>query len=387
MKKIITPLGALVSLLFVPMTWIYLNQMTLSYAGKKMPVSFYEMFKAAPALGFVRFGLIFIALILLIVPFFLKNPLRKNFVVSLSVVAFILLAAFLNFKDELTRGGGFTELGIGWFGAFFGFVIAFAGAFIRAAKDDAPEKSSLPALAWIVVLICLPVSFFGYLFTFPPFGSFPSSADGIPRTSRVEYRKDENYPGVYVASYGSNILHTMEKKNSAEEAKEAVKKVRESIVKESERARESWKNKNVSEGDMDAEAEKYYRKDRDAVFLADEDNPENDYVVYVSNGRSGVAWVSGNRFYTVNAPKADAQYSDLSPAAETFNFARSMSNPPTNTTAPQTKTNDRPSSLYEFYYDRLPRLLSEWSLVAAPLIIAAPFLVLLILGIFRRKEN
>lgn len=382
MKKIITPLGALITLIFVPMTWL---NITDGYGGKSMAVSFYETYRAAPALGFGRLGLILIALVLLIVPFFLKNPLRKTFVVSFCVVAFVLLAAFLNLKSGMSRAG-YVELGMGWFGAAFGFAIAFAGAFVRTRQNE-PEKSSLPALAWIVVLICLPVSLLAYLFLFPPYKSFPMSADGMPRTSPVQYRKDENYPGVYLATYGASVLHTLEKKNSAEEAKQEVAKIREGIKKDAERARERWKNENPSEPEFSAEAEKYYRKDRTAVYLADEDKPENDYLVYVGNERANVIWASGNRFYTISSYSSDS--SDIGDsgkfaAAAAFDLARSMPDPPVGTTAP-TNNNAEPFSLYGFYRNELPMWLSEWSLVATPLIIAAPFLLLLISGFLKRK--
>ncbi len=383
MRKITTALGAFIALVFMFSTWVYLNP--------KFPVGLYSIAKAMPSLGFIVLGLVLISLILLIAPIFLRNPLRKVLIISLSIISFILLLAFATFKEDLNRGNEIPTLGIAWFGSLFGFFIAFLGAFVKtkprtnADGIELPVKSSLPILVTVIPLICFSVSLVGYLFLMPPFRSFPMSADGTPRTTKVQYRKDETFPGVYAATYGMSVIHTLEKKSSADEAKEQIKKIRESIKKDAEKSFNGWKNMNANKFDSDStQLEKYYRKDSNSVFLADEDKPENDYVVYVSGGRANVAWATGKWFCTVMTPKAEDSYSERSPAKNAFDFAASLPYPPQNTTPPANQ--NRPTySLYSFVKEDLPMWFSEWGLIIIPLIIAIPFLLLIPFLVFRRK--
>ncbi|HRH43561.1 MAG TPA: hypothetical protein PKY82_18170 [Pyrinomonadaceae bacterium] len=383
MRKIITVFGALIALAFMFSTWIHLNP--------KFPLGLYSIAKAMPSLGFIVLGLALIALFLLIVPFFLRNPLRRVLIISFSVISLILLLAFTTFKDDLNRGNEIPTLGIAWFGSLFGFFIAFLGAFVKTKPStnsdgvELPVKSSIPILATIIPLICFAVSLLAYLFLMPPFRSFPMSVDGMPRTTKVQYRKDETFPGVYASVYGMSVIHTLEKKNSADEAKEQIKKIRESIKKDAEQSFNRWKNTGENKFYEDSsEIEKLYRKDSNSVFLADEDKPENDYVVYVSAGRANVAWANGKWFCTVMTPKTDDPYSELSPAKNAFGFAASLPYPPNNTTPPLNQYRES-FTLYSFVKRDLPLLISEWGLVVIPLIIAIPFILLIPFLLLRRK--
>lgn len=385
MKKITTALGALIALIFMFSTWVHLDP--------KFPIGLYMMAKAVPALGFIWLALALIALILLIVPIFLRNPFRKVLIVSFSVISVILLLAFATFKDDLSRTGEIPTLGRAWFVVLFGFFIAFLGSFIKTKPHtntdgtELPTKSSLPILAVIVPLICLSTSLLAYLWLAPPFRSFPMSVDGMPRTSKVQYRKDETFPGVYVAVYGTSLIHTIQKKSSAEEAQEQVKKVRESVKKDVEQSFNRWKNMSQNKDYADSpEAEKLYRKDNYAVFFADEDKPENGYVVDVSGGRANVTWSTGKWFCTVISPKSDAPYSEISPAKEAFGFAASLPYPPSNTTPPVNKYGSN-FTLYSFVKNDLPLWFSEWSLIVIPLIIGFLFLLPIPFLLFRRKMS
>lgn len=385
MKKIITVIGALIALVFMFSTWVHLNP--------KFPVGLYSIAKVMPSLGFIVLGLALIALILLIAPIFLRNPLRRVLIVSFTVISLILLLAFATFKEDLNRGNEIPTLGMAWFGSFFGFFIAFLGAFVKtkprlnADGTELPVKSSLPILAAVIPLICLSVSLLAYLFLTPPFGSFPMKVDGMPRISKVQYRKDETFPGVYAAIYGTYLIHTVEKKSSADEAKEQIKKIRESIKKDADQTFNRWKNTGENKFYIDdAEAQRYYRKDSNSIFLTDEDKPENDYVVYVSGGRANVAWASGKWLCTIMTPKASDPYSDsgLSPAKEAFGFAASLPYPPNNTTPPVNKYGST-ITLYSIVKEYLPLWFSEWGLIVIPLIIAVPFLLIIPFLLFRRK--
>ena len=386
MRKIITALGALMALAFMFSTWVHLNP--------KFPVGIYSLAKAMPALGFILLGLALIALILLIVPLFLRNPLRRVLIVSFSVISLILLLAFANFKEDLNRGNEIPTLGIAWFGSLFGFFIAFLGAFVKtklrtnADGVELPVKSSLPILATVIPLICFSVSLLAYLFLMPPFRSFPMYVDGTPRTTKVQYRKDETFPGVYAATYGMSVIHTLEKKSSADEAKEQIKKIRESIKKDAEQTFNRWKNTSENKFFEDStEAEKYYRRDLNSVYLADEDKPENDYVVYVSGGRANVAWATGKWFCTVMTPKTSDQYSELSPVKNAFEFAASLPYQPQNTTPPPANQYSAPFTLYSFIKQDLPLLVSEWGLIVISIIIAIPFILLIPFLLLRRKMS
>lgn len=384
MRKITTALGALIALVFMFSTWIHLNP--------KFPVGLYSIAKSMPSLGFIVLGLALIALFLLIFPIFLRNPLRKVLIVSFSIISVILLLVFTNFKDDLNRGNELPTLGIAWFGSLFGFFIAFLGAFVKtkprtnADGVELPTKSSLPILATVIPLICFSVSLVAYLFLMPPFRSFPMSVDGMPRTTKVQYRKDETFPGVYAATYGMSVIHTLEKKSSADEAKEQIKKVRESVKKDAEKSFNGWKNMDRNKFYEDSkEIEKVYRKDSNSVFLADEDKPENDYVVYVSGGRANVAWATGKWFCTVMTPKTDDPYSELSPAKNAFGFAASLPYPPNNTT-PTVNESRETYSLYAFVKQDLPLWFSEWGLIVIPILIAIPFILLIPFLLLRRKS-
>ncbi|MEK7723574.1 MAG: hypothetical protein AAB336_04445 [Acidobacteriota bacterium] len=385
MKKITTALGALIALIFMFSTWVHLDP--------KFSIGLYMMAKAVPALGFIWLGLALIALVLLIAPIFLRNPFRKVLIVSFSVISVILLLAFATFKDDLSRTGQIPTLGIAWFGVLFGIFIAFLGSFIKTkprtneAGTELPVKSSIPILAAVIPLICLSTSLFAYLFLTPPFRSFPMNVDGMPRTSKVQYRKDETFPGVYAAVYGMNLLHLLEKKSSAEEAKEQVKKVRESVKKDAEQSFNRWKNTSANKIYEDSpDVEKYFRKDQSAVFFADEDKPENDYVVYVSNGRANIAWATGKWFCSIMTPKSDDPYSELSPAKDVFGFAASLPYPPSNTTPPVNKYGSD-FTLYSFIRNDLPLWFSEWGLIVIPLIIGFLFLLPIPFLLFRRKVS
>lgn len=384
MKKITTALGALIALAFMFSTWVHLNP--------KFPIGLYTMAKAVPALGFIWLGLALIALFLLIFPFFLRNPIRKVLIVSFSVFSLILLLAFATFKDDLSRGNDIPMLGMAWFGVLFGFFITFLGAFIKTlphtdeAGTELPTKSSIPILAAVIPLICLTTSLLAFLWLTPPFGSFPMSVDGAKRTSKVQYRKDETFPGVYAATYGMSLIHTIQKKSSAEEAKEQVKKLRESIKIDAEQSFTRWKNVGENKFFEDSsEAEIFYRKDASAVFFAEEDKPESDYVVYVSGGRANVFWATGKWFCTIMTPKTSDQYSELSPAKNAFRLATSLPYPPPNTTPPADKYELPSTNLYTLIQEDLPLWFSEWSLIFIPLIIAAPFILLIPFLLFRRK--
>lgn len=383
MKKITTALGALIALVFMFSTWVHLNP--------KFPVGFYSMAKYMPSLGFIWLGLALIALFLLFIPFFLRNPIRKMLIISFSVISLVLLLAFATLKDDLSRGNEIPTLGPAWFGVLFGIFIAFLGSVIktRPRTDEAgaelPTKSSIPILAAVIPVICLTSSLLAYFWLAPPFGSFPINAEGTKRTSKVQYRKDETFPGVYAAIYGMSSIHTIQKKSSAAEAKEQVKKVRESIKKDAEQSFTRWKSMNENKLFEDSsEAEIFYRKDSSAVFFAEEDKPESDYVVYVSGGHVNVFWATGKWFCTIMTPKAESELSTTSPARSAFRFATSLPYPPLNTTPPTDK-DQLPTSLYTFIYDDLPLLFSEWGLIVIPLIIAVPFILLIPFLLFRRK--
>lgn len=384
MRKITTALGALIALVFMFSTWVHLNP--------KFPVGLYMMAKAVPALGFIWLGLALIALVLLIAPIFLRNPLRKVLIVSFSVISLILLLAFTTFKEDLNRGNEIPTLGIAWFGVLFGFFIAFLGAFIKTKPrtnpdgTELPTKSALPILVAVVPLICFSVSLSAYLFLMPPFRSFPMSVDGMPRTSKVQYRKDETFPGVYAAVYGTQTLHTVEKKSSADEAKEQVKKIRESIKKEADQSFNRWKNTGENKFFEDnTEAAKLYRKDSYSVYFGEEDKPESDYVVYVSGGRANVAWANGRWFCTINTPKMDDPYSEVSATKEAFALATSLSYSPPNTTPPAKNQYTQSFTLYSFVREDLPLLFSELGLIVIPLIITIPFILLIPFLLLRRK--
>src|SRR5687768_18311 len=109
-------------------------------------------------------------------------------------------------------------------------------------------RKFLFAASAIVVGLCLILSVFLYWRLKSPGSSFPLLVGNLRRVVGPELRKDEQYPGVYAAIYASglekragkddlyiympgSVFHTVYPTNSPEEAKELVRKSRESIKK------------------------------------------------------------------------------------------------------------------------------------------------------------
>jgi hypothetical protein len=242
-------------------------------------------------------------------------------------------------------------------------------------------------LSAFMVLICLVFSGFFYWRLCSPGNSFPLKVQSLHRVSGPEYRKDEFYPGVYLGIYATGlinqpgkkgaqiftpdaVLHTVYPMASAEEAKDLVRKNRETWKKQTER----YDRINENGGSSSSQDS--------AIFIATDDQPENDYLVYVSNGRANVEWASGKWFCTVTAdaermPSRSEPYS----AAPAFDFARALPYPPNATSPPR---DDSSRSLYELVTRDVPIWFRYWYPMIIPLVIAFP---LLLLTLLRRKKN
>jgi hypothetical protein len=254
-------------------------------------------------------------------------------------------------------------------------------------------RKFLFVLSAIVVLICLVVSGFFFWRLKSPGNSFPLVVDGLRRVVGPEYRKDETYPGVYAAVYApgleklagkddlyvnteTSFFHTLYPTSSPEEARELVRKNRETWKKEAERYKGN-ESSSSSYGNS-------------GIFIAPEDNPENDYLVYIANGRANVQWVSGNWFCTVytSADRVPSYESEIPySAASAFDFARSLPYAPKGTTPPSNEY-DIGFTLYDLIKTDIPILFRYWYPMIIPLIIMIPaLLVMLLTLVFSRKKH
>ena len=134
MKKIITPIGAIIVLLFTSATWLVYNG--------HIAVSLYTMAGAAPILTYLIFAMVVIAFVLIVLPIFLKNPIRPIAVAVLSLLSIALLLAFREYKYLAGGEMGVVELSTAWYGVMAGFLIAFLGGFVGGKKKQAEVQSS-----------------------------------------------------------------------------------------------------------------------------------------------------------------------------------------------------------------------------------------------------
>jgi hypothetical protein len=248
-------------------------------------------------------------------------------------------------------------------------------------------RKILFTLASVVLILCVAAAAFMYWRTAPPFGSFPLSINGMPRMPEILYKKTQDVPGVYLGVYGSETLHSVYPMNSAAEAAESVRKYREYIKEQSARDFKKWKESPENALDATSEdAERYYQQSAGAVYLAPEDSPENDYLVYVSNGRANVDWANGSWFCSLS-DTADV-YPDsmetVSAAKNLFEMARSFSYAPKNTSPPDDKYAVG-FTLYDFVRRTVPSFVKFWLPVILPL--AVGFFALVIMLLARPKKT
>jgi len=134
------------------------------------------------------------------------------------------------------------------------------------------------------------------------------------------------------ADYGT--IHMIQVMSSSDEAKQRVRETRESVKKDADKAYAAWQTGKEDEFYAEESKKKAYRSDANAVYLADEDKPEDDYLVFVQGGRAQVTWASGRWLCSVLNPAFPDPYGDRSAAEYVFEFARNLSYAPRNTAPP-----------------------------------------------------
>ncbi len=224
--------------------------------------------------------------------------------------------------------------------------------------------------ATFIVAGCLITA--GLFFLKLNFSSFPRRVDGLNLIEgpKLMTKKDMGgqYDGIYVGVYGisssskeiySQTLYTIKPMSSEQEAKDWIRNLRESANAESVKNNEYIKTKIMA------------------------DSPENYYFATVVNSQAAVTWASGKDACRVSAEAIKEPDGQEENARNVLNFAASLPNAPKGMTPPKDHNS---FSLYGFVID-LPRILGFWYPVIAPLTIAIPFSIVMIVAFFWRGKK
>jgi hypothetical protein len=213
----------------------------------------------------------------------------------------------------------------------------------------------------VIFVLCAALSlFFFWRLSRPGVSAFPYRVFGIPRTSGPEYHPAEGAPNVYVAVYGTSLLHMIQPLGSADEAKSRLQEMRANILK-----------------DQQNQAQ---RGGQPAISLGKDDQPQKDLLIYRSNERWHAVWVNGNWLcaadQTVGSPPGDESDRD---AKELVAFAASVPYAPSGATPPADLYGARSFTLYDFFMRDLPVLIGYWFPVLIPGLLALIILPIMLL--------
>jgi hypothetical protein len=218
----------------------------------------------------------------------------------------------------------------------------------------------------VVFVFCAALSLlFFWRLSRPGVSAFPHRVFGIPRTSGPEFNSTEGAPNVYVATYGTSLLHMIQPLGSAEQAKSRLQEMRTSVLKEQQKL--------------------VQRGTPDSISFGKDDQPQKDLLVYKMNDRWHAAWVSGTWFCAADQTSASppGEESDRD-AKELVAFAASLPYAPAGSTPPIDTYGARGFTLYGFFVRDLPVLIGYWYPLLIPGLLA--LLILPIMFLAGRKK-
>src|SRR4051812_36886319 len=218
----------------------------------------------------------------------------------------------------------------------------------------------------VLFVLCSALSlFFFWRLSRPGVSAFPRHVFGIRRTSGPELHNTEGARNVYVAVYGTSLIHMIQALDSAEQAKSRVQEMRTSVLKEQQRL--------------------VQRGTPDSVSFGQDDQPQKDLLVYKMNDRWHADWVSGNWLCAADqivasppGEESDRDVRQLVAFADSLPYAPAGTTPPTDTYRAQRFT------LYGFFFRDLPVLIGYWLPVLIPGSLA--LIIFLIMFLAGRKK-